>query len=98
MSDIISADLDKFDEAIASINNVIADIEGVRAKLNQADESLRNVWRGKSSDAYFENSEIIKNSFNEYVNGMYGLIDNLNTVKNTFLDADYNSANSILKE
>ena len=59
MSDIISADLDKFDEAIASINNVITDIEGVRAKLNQADESLRNVWRGKSSDAYFENSEII---------------------------------------
>ena len=58
MSDIISADLDKFDEAIASINNVITDIEGVRAKLNQADESLRNVWRGKSSDAYFENSEI----------------------------------------
>ena len=98
MSDIISAELDKFDEAIASINNVITDIEGVRAKLNQADESLRNVWRGKSSDAYFENSEIIKNSFNEYVNGMYGLIDNLNTVKNTFLDADYNSANSILKE
>ena len=94
MSDIISADLDKFDEAIASINNVITDIEGVRAKLNQADESLRNVWRGKSSDAYFENSEIIKNSFN----GMDGLIDNLNTVKNTFLDADYNSANSILKE
>ena len=98
MSEIISADLDKFDEAIASINNVITDIEGVRAKLNQADESLRNVWRGKSSDAYFENSEIIKNSFNEYVNGMYGLIDNLNTVKNTFLDADYTSANSILKE
>ena len=28
MSDIISADLDKFDEAIASINNVITDIEG----------------------------------------------------------------------
>ena len=98
MSDIISADLDKFDEAIASINNVITDIEGVRAKLNQADESLRNVWRGKSSDAYFENSEIIKNSFNEYVNGLHGLIDNLNSVKNTFLDADYSSANSILKE
>ena len=98
MSDIISADLDKFEEAIASINNVITDIESVRAKLNQADESLRNVWRGKSCDAYFENSEIIKSSFNEYVNGMHGLIDNLNTVKNTFLDADYNSANSILKE
>ncbi|CDM68300.1 Hypothetical protein CM240_1136 [Clostridium bornimense] len=98
MSDIISADFDKFEEAISSISNIITDIEGIRAKINQADESLRDVWTGKSSDAYFENSEIIKNSFNEYVNGLHELLDNLNSVKSTFLEADYSGTNSILKE
>ena len=33
MSDIISADFDKFEEAIASISNVITDIEGISCLL-----------------------------------------------------------------
>ena len=98
MSDMILTDSDKLERAIVSISNIVTEIEEIKVKLNKADESLRGVWIGKSGDAYFENSNIIINSFNEYINGLYDLINNLSSVKNTFLDTGRSSANSICKE
>ena len=98
MSNLVVANFNKFEEAIASINNVILEMEGVRTKLNEGDETLRMSWKGKSSDAYFENSELIRKSFNDYIDGLYILINNLNIIRSEFLNNNYSSDSSMVRE
>ena len=86
MSEEILVNYDEFSKAITSISNI-----------TNVNNSLKESWHGKSSDAFFKESENILTTFTEYIEGLSILGNDLNTTMSSFAEADSNVSDAIIK-
>ena len=69
-------------------------------EFSKAITSISNIvssFDGKSSDAFFKESENILTTFTEYIEGLSILGNDLNTTMSSFAEADSNVSDAIIK-
>ena len=97
MSEEILVNYDEFSKAITSISNIVSSIESIQSNITNVNNSLKESWHGKSSDAFFKESENILTTFTEYIEGLSILGNDLNTTMSSFAEADSNVSDAIIK-
>ena len=88
---------DEFSKAITSISNIVSSFESIQSNITNVNNSLKESWHGKSSDAFFKESENILTTFTEYIEGLSILGNDLNTTMSSFAEADSNVSDAIIK-
>ena len=97
MSEEILVNYDEFSKAITSISNIVSSFESNQSNITNVNNSLKESWHGKSSDAFFKESENILTTFTEYIEGLSILGNDLNTTMSSFAEADSNVSDAIIK-
>ena len=97
MSEEILVNYDEFSKAITSISNIVSSFESIQSNVANVNNSLKESWHGKSSDAFFKESENILTTFTEYIEGLSILGNDLNTTMASFAEADSNVSDAIIK-
>lgn len=97
MSKEILVNYDEFSKAITSISNIVSSFESIQSNITNVNNSLKESWHGKSSDAFFKESENILTTFTEYIEGLSILGNDLNTTMASFAEADSNVSDAIIK-
>ena len=97
MSKEILVNYDEFSKAITSISNIVSSFESIQSNITNVNNSLKESWHGKSSDAFFKESENILTTFTEYIEGLSILGNDLNTTMASFAEADSNVSDEIIK-
>ena len=97
MSEEILVNYDEFSKAITSISNIVSSFESFQSNITNVNNSLKESWHGKSSDAFFKESENILTTFTEYIEGLSILGNDLNTTMSSFAEADSNVSDAIIK-
>ena len=97
MSEEILVNYDEFSKAITSISNIVSSFESIQSNIKNVNNSLKESWHGKSSDAFFKESENILTTFTEYIEGLSILGNDLNTTMSSFAEADSNVSDAIIK-
>lgn len=97
MSEEILVNYDEFSKAITSISNIVSSFESIQSNITNVNNSLKESWHGKSSDAFFKESENILTTFTEYIEGLSILGNDLNTTMASFAEADSNVSDAIIK-
>ena len=97
MSEEILVNYDEFSKAITSISNIVSSFESIQSNITNVNNSLKESWHGKSSDAFFKESENILTTFTEYSEGLSILGNDLNTTMSSFAEADSNVSDAIIK-
>ena len=97
MSEEILVNYDEFSKAITSISNIVSSFESIQSNITNVNNSLKESWHGKSSDAFFKESENILTTFTEYIKGLSILGNDLNTTMASFAEADSNVSDAIIK-
>lgn len=97
MSKEILVNYDEFSKAITSISNIVSSFESIQSNITNVNNSLKESWHGKSSDAFFKESENILTTFTEYIEGLSILGNDLNTTMSSFAEADSNVSDAIIK-
>lgn len=97
MSEEILVNYDEFSKAITSISNIVSSFESIQSNITNVNNSLKESWHGKSSDAFFKESENILTTFTEYIEGLSILGNDLNTTMSSFAEADSNVSDAIIK-
>ena len=97
MSEEILVNYDEFSKAISSISNIVSSFESIQSNITNVNNSLKESWHGKSSDAFFKESENILTTFTEYIEGLSILGNDLNTTMSSFAEADSNVSDAIIK-
>ena len=97
MSEEILVNYDEFSKAITSISNIVSSFESIHSNITNVNNSLKESWHGKSSDAFFKESENILTTFTEYIEGLSILGNDLNTTMASFAEADSNVSDAIIK-
>lgn len=97
MSGEILVNYDEFSKAITSISNIVNSFETIQQNVANANNSLKDNWHGKSSDAFFKESENILSTFTEYTEGLIVLANDLQTAMVGFSEADSKVAEEIVK-
>ena len=97
MSEEILGNYDEFSKAITSISNIVSSFESIQSNITNVNNSLKESWHGKSSDAFFKESENILTTFTEYIEGLSILGNDLNTTMSSFAEADSNVSDAIIK-
>lgn len=97
MSEEILVNYDEFSKAITSISNIVSSFESIQSNITNVNNSLKESWLGKSSDAFFKESENILTTFTEYIEGLSILGNDLNTTMSSFAEADSNVSDAIIK-
>ena len=97
MSEEILVNYDEFSKAITSISNIVSSFESIQSNITNVNNSLKESWHGKSSDAFFKESENILTTFTEYIEGFSILGNDLNTTMSSFAEADSNVSDAIIK-
>ena len=97
MSEEILVNYDEFSKAITSISNIVSSFESIQSNITNVNNSLMESWHGKSSDAFFKESENILTTFTEYIEGLSILGNDLNTTMSSFAEADSNVSDAIIK-
>ena len=97
MSEEILVNYDEFSKAITSISNIVSSFESIQSNKTNVNNSLKESWHGKSSDAFFKESENILTTFTEYIEGLSILGNDLNTTMSSFAEADSNVSDAIIK-
>ena len=97
MSEEILVNYDEFSKAITSISNIVSSFESIQSNITNVSNSLKESWHGKSSDAFFKESENILTTFTEYIEGLSILGNDLNTTMSSFAEADSNVSDAIIK-
>ena len=97
MSEEILVNYDEFSKAITSISNIVSSFESIQSNITNVNNRLKESWHGKSSDAFFKESENILTTFTEYIEGLSILGNDLNTTMSSFAEADSNVSDAIIK-
>ena len=97
MSEEILVNYDEFSKAITSISNIVSSFESIQSNITNVNNSLKESWHGKSSDAFFKESENILTTFTEYIEGLSILGNDLNTTMISFAEADSKVSDGIIK-
>ena len=97
MSEEILVNYDEFSKAITSISNIVSSFESIQSNVANVNNRLKESWHGKSSDAFFKESENILTTFTEYIEGLSILGNDLNTTMSSFAEADSNVSDAIIK-
>ena len=97
MSEEILVNYDEFSKVITSISNIVSSFESIQSNITNVNNSLKESWYGKSSDAFFKESENILTTFTEYIEGLSILGNDLNTTMSSFAEADSNVSDAIIK-
>ena len=97
MSEEILVNYDEFSKAITSISNIVSSFESIQSNITNVNNSLKESWHGKSSDAFFKESENILTTFTEYIEGLSILGNDLNTTMVSFAEADSKVSDGIIK-
>ena len=97
MSEEILVNYDEFSKAITSISNIVSSFESIQSNITNVNNSLKESWHGKSSDAFFKESENILTTFTEYIEGLSILGNDLNTTMSSFAEADSKVSDGIIK-
>ena len=97
VSEEILVNYDEFSKAITSISNIVSSFESIQSNITNVNNSLKESWHGKSSDAFFKESENILTTFTEYIEGLSILGNDLNTTMSSFAEADSNVSDAIIK-
>ena len=97
ISEEILVNYDEFSKAITSISNIVSSFESIQSNITNVNNSLKESWHGKSSDAFFKESENILTTFTEYIEGLSILGNDLNTTMSSFAEADSNVSDAIIK-
>lgn len=97
MSEEILVNYDEFSKAITSISNIVSSFESIQSNVDNVNNRLKESWHGKSSDAFFKESENILTTFTEYIEGLSILGNDLNTTMSSFAEADSNVSDAIIK-
>ena len=97
MSEEILVNYDEFSKAITSISNIVSSFESIQSNVTNVNNRLKESWHGKSSDAFFKESENILTTFTEYIEGLSILGNDLNTTMSSFAEADSNVSDAIIK-
>ena len=97
MREEILVNYDEFSKAITSISNIVSSFESIQSNITNVNNSLKESWHGKSSDAFFKESENILTTFTEYIEGLSILGNDLNTTMSSFAEADSNVSDAIIK-
>lgn len=97
MSEEILVNYDEFSKAITSISNIVSSFESIQSNITNVNNRLKESWHGKSSDAFFKESENILTTFTEYIEGLSILGNDLNTTMASFAEADSNVSDAIIK-
>ena len=97
ISEEILVNYDEFSKAITSISNIVSSFESIQSNITNVNNSLKESWHGKSSDAFFKESENILTTFTEYIEGLSILGNDLNTTMASFAEADSNVSDAIIK-
>lgn len=97
MGEEILVNYDEFSKAITSISNIVSSFESIQSNITNVNNSLKESWHGKSSDAFFKESENILTTFTEYIEGLSILGNDLNTTMSSFAEADSNVSDAIIK-
>ena len=97
MSEEILVNYDEFSKAITSISNIVSSFESIQSNVTNVNNNLKESWHGKSSDAFFKESENILTTFTEYIEGLSILGNDLNTTMSSFAEADSNVSDAIIK-
>ena len=97
MSEEILVNYDEFSKAITSISNIVSSFESIQSNITNVNNSLKEIWHGKSSDTFFKESENILTTFTEYIEGLSILGNDLNTTMSSFAEADSNVSDAIIK-
>ena len=97
VSEEILVNYDEFSKAITSISNIVSSFESIQSNITNVNNSLKESWHGKSSDAFFKESENILTTFTEYIEGLSILGNDLNTTMVSFAEADSKVSDGIIK-
>lgn len=97
MSEEILVNYDEFSKAITSISNIVNSFETIQNNIANVNNNLKESWQGKSSEAFFKESENILTTFTEYIEGLSILGADLNTTFESFAEADSKVADEIIK-
>ena len=97
MGEEILVNYDEFSKAITSISNIVSSFESIQSNITNVNNSLKESWHGKSSDAFFKESENILTTFTEYIEGLSILGNDLNTTMVSFAEADSKVSDGIIK-
>lgn len=96
MSKEILVNEEAFINAINSISNIVGNLENIKNEITNVNQELKGNWKGKSSKAFFSESENIANTFTDYTEGLISLCEDLNTVLTEFSKTDSSLANNII--
>lgn len=88
---------DDFVKALTSISNLIENSLEIQKEITETNENLKSKWIGKSSAAFFKESENILNTFSDYIEGLGILGEDLQVALESFSEADSKSAENTLK-
>ena len=97
VSEEILVNYDEFSKAITGISNIVSSFESIQSNITNVNNSLKESWHGKSSDAFFKESENILTTFTEYIEGLSILGNDLNTTMVSFAEADSKVSDGIIK-
>ena len=97
MSEEILVNYDEFSKAITSISNIVSSFESIQSNVDNVNNRLKESWHGKSSDAFFKESENILTTLEEYIEGLSILGNDLNTTMVSFAEADSKVSDGIIK-
>ena len=97
MSEEILVNYDEFSKAITSISNIVSSFESIQSNVANVNNRLKESWHGKSSDAFFKESENILTTFTEYIEGLSILGNDLNTTIVSCAEADSKVSDGIIK-
>ena len=89
---------DDFVKALTSISNLIENSLEIQKEITETNENLKSKWVGKSSSAFFRESENILNTFSDYIEGLGILGEDLQVALESFSEADSKSAENALKK
>lgn len=88
MSKEILINIESFQTALNSIQSINENMNSIKTNITDANSNLKNSWKGKSSKAFFKESDNIASTFTDYSEGLNVLYGDLNTVLSSFIEED----------
>ncbi|MGU8471807.1 WXG100 family type VII secretion target [Clostridium perfringens] len=95
MSNEILINQESFINAINSISDIVNNLENIKSNITNANNGLKENWKGKASKEFYQQSETIANTFADYTEGLISLCEDLNTVLTEFTENDSKIASNI---
>jgi len=95
MADFQTVDTSGFDEAIAAFKNALETYTSCRDTFSTQSERLNSKWDGVAAEQYFTSYKNIQRTLTDNVDSLTYIIENLESIRQTYLDWDTKAKSTI---